>query len=602
MSETAPQPAPARPDRWVDLLVFLAVVGVLLPLALTAVYHCDESNAMRHVSLFAEGDFTVPGRPGLLWMVLVPLIWIGEPAVVMTAGRVLSVLVAGLSAVLLVRLVSREAGRGGAVLGLILLFASPNFLAHAFEIRTDTFVLPIQLTLLLLFLRGDPRRGLWWMAGLLMGAALLISQKSLYFVAALHAAVFVHALIVRREGLLKGQVIALAGGDAIAVGAVLGWYGLLALLNGMAGEVVSENLRAAAATAFTSYPLDRKARGLWHAALQSPVLYTLFVVGLGVAFARLRRHPVICAMGVTGLLLLGTIFFHRGFFHYYVASMEPYYAMVVALLLGLGWKQRRSWLTVLVLLPVVGATVWGAMRWDLYRRVHKGYQESVMRSVAEIGGGDEVRVFDGIGLVPGYPQPGFFMTRGAREEYRDRHPGDGLIRLWVDPPVHVFVYDYMTRRKYLTPRERDHVWSHYLPYRDNTRLLGWRAKVKEGVQTLTTDIVVGGDHTVWFTGEWEGAATIAGEALVHGGTVTLEHGYRELVVDVTSGMGQLWLLWGTDRVPDEEAVDWSMFPILNRQRYQHYRKGGDLKTPRDDPSLKRNKRKKKRRSSDEIAG
>ena len=593
-------PTSRLPRRWLEGLVFAAVAGALLPLALTAVYHCDEMNAMRHVGMFADGDFAIPGRPGLLWLLLVPLIWLSDPKVIMLAARVLSVLAAGLSAVLLLRLTRRDAAlRGGAaaggVLAVVFLFSSPNFMAHAFEIRTDTFVLPLQLGLLLLWLRDEPRRGRWWIAGLMVGAILLFSQKSLYFTAALHAAVIVHALILRRKGLLRTQLRSLLGMDLLAVALVLAWYGLMTLLNGGSGEFVSENLRAAAATAFTSTPLDRKARGLWHAALAAPVLYTVFLAAIAVTFVRPRRQPVTSAAAVVTLGLLCTIFVHRGFFHYYIASLEPFYALVAALVCGLAWDSKRWWARTLVLAAVAGVLLWGGLRWNLYRQVHNDYQESVMAAVQEIGGNDRVRVFDGIGLLPGYPQPGFFMTRGAREDFRARHPDDGLILLWRDPPVHVFVYDYMTRRKYLTRNEREYVASHYLPYRDNVRLLGWRGKVggkgADGAQTLQADIVVAGDYTVWFDGGLNGRVALGDSILQHRDTIRLESGAHELSVEGNSG--ELWLLWGLDRIPDEDTVDWSMFPILNRQRYQHYRKAGDLKTPRDDPSRVRAKKRRK---------
>ena len=576
----------------------MAVIGALLPLAMTAVYHCDEMNAMRHVGMFAEGDFAIPGRPGLLWLVMVPLIWLSDPKVTMLTARVLSVAAAGVSAVLLLRLASRDAGlragaASGGVIAVLFLFSSPNFMAHAFEIRTDTFVLPLQLGLLLLWLREDPRRGRWWIAGLMVGVILLFSQKSLYFTAALHAAVVAHALIVRREGLLRAQLRSLLGMDLLAVAMVMAWYGLMTLLNGGSGEFVGENLRAAAATAFTATPLDRKARNLWHAALAAPVLYGTFLAAFAVAFARPQRRPLTCAVGGLTIGLLCTIFVHRGFFHYYIASLEPWYALVAALLCGLAWDSKRWWARSLVLAAVAGVLIWGGLRWNLYRQVHNDYQESVMASVEEIGGGERVRVFDGIGLVPGYPQPGFFMTRGAREEFRARHPDDGLILLWRDPPVHVFVYDYMTRSKYLTRNEREYVATHYLPFRDNVRLLGWRGKVggkgAGDAQTMQADIVVEGDYTVWFDNGLSGRVSLGEGVVQHRDTIRLAAGAHEISVEGVRG--ELWLLWGIDRIPDEDTVDWSMFPILNRQRYQHYRKAGDLKTPRDDPSLARNKKK-----------
>ena len=75
---------------------------------------------------------------------------------------------------------------------------------------------------------------------------------------------------------------------------------------------------------------------------------------------------------------------------------------------------------------------------------------------------------------------------------------------------------------------------------------------------------------------------VAGQPLAHGETIELAEGLHPVEVRDLEGHGELWLIIGADRVPDEEAVDWSMFPILSRKRYQRYLKDGDLKSPPED--------------------
>lgn len=565
------------------------VAAVLTPLALTTTYHCDELNAVRHAALFAEGDFRVPGRPGLLWFALSPLFALPTPPSILVAARLLSVLATALAAVLWLGLATREVGRTAALAALVLLIASPNFMGHCFEIRTDTFVLPIALLLLTLLCRTSPSRHAGWVAGILVASALLISQKSVYFVGALHAAALLFALLSGGRQGAWAQARRLAVMDGVGLALVLAYYGVLIALNGGVEGFLDEHLGAAASTAFDSYPLDRKARGLWHSTWETPLLYLAAVAGMVLAARQGRRRPLLAAFAVLDLLLLSTIFFHRGFFHYYVASMEPFHALLAALTLATLWEVAREgrraprilgWVAVV---GIAAAVVWGGVRWHRFFQVHKGYQEAVMHTVMEAFD-DDVQVFDGIGLLPGYPQPGFFMTKGGRDAYRAKHPTDGLIRLWRDPPARVYVYDYMTRTRYLTATERRYVRDHYVPYRDNVRLLGWRfdpAARRKGEPTA--EILVPGPYTVWFAGGWSGEVTLDGGPATHGQTVDLPAGELPLSVSDRIGDGELWLLIGADRAPDEEAVDYSMFPILNRKRYQRYTRAGDLATPPNCP-------------------
>ena len=574
----------------VQLLAAAAfVAAVLTPLALTATYHCDELNAVRHAALFAEGDFRVPGRPGLLWFALSPLFALPTPPSILVAARLVSVLATALAAVLWLGLATREVGRTAALAALVLLIASPNFMGHCFEIRTDTFVLPIALLLLTLLCRPSPLRGTAWIAGVLVASALLISQKSLYFVGALHAAALLFALLSGGKRAVWTQARRLALMDATGLALVLGYYGLLVSLNGGVAGFLDEHLGAAASTAFDSYPLDRKARGLWHSTWETPLLYLAAVAGMILAARRPRRRPLLAAIAALDLLLLSTIFFHRGFFHYYVASMEPFHALLAALSLGSLWEAARRgsripgvlrWVAVA---GIAAAVIWGGLRWNRFRQVHKGYQEAVMHTVVDAFD-DKVQVFDGIGLLPGYPQPGFFMTKGGRDAYRAKHTKDGLVRLWRDPPAQVYVYDYMTRKRYLTPVERRYVRDHYVPYRDNVRLLGWRFDPADRHKgEPRAEILVPGPYTVWFAGGWTGEVSLDGVPVSHGQTVDLEIGELPLSVSDRTGDGELWLIIGADRVPDEDAVDYSMFPILNRKRYQRYTRAGDLATPPNCP-------------------
>ncbi len=57
----------------------------------------------------------------------------------------------------------------------------------------------------------------------------------------------------------------------------------------------------------------------------------------------------------------------------------------------------------------------------------------------------------------------------------------------------------------------------------------------------------------------------------------------------TQGTGELWLILGAGREPEQGPhVDWSLFPIASRTRFQQYDRPGDrgeLRTQDTDPSV-----------------
>ena len=148
----AVEPAP----RWLRVLVvFVIVLGAasLLPAALTAALHCDETNVFRHVTRFQNGDFIRPGRPGLLWLLLLPLNFLPEPALSVHAYRLVSTAASFVTLAFVAGLALRprgdepaptREGAWGALAALVLLITSGDWQAHAFEIRTDTYAVPHQ--------------------------------------------------------------------------------------------------------------------------------------------------------------------------------------------------------------------------------------------------------------------------------------------------------------------------------------------------------------------------------------------------------------------------------------------------------------------------
>ena len=159
----------------------------------------------------------------------------------------------------------------------------------------------------------------------------------------------------------------------------------------------------------------------------------------------------------------------------------------------------------------------------------------------------------------------------------------------------------MSRRKYLHKTERKWLWTHYLPYRSNIYLHGGRMKVAQNPASMSVELLVDGNYTVWFRGGWKGQASLDGEAITHGQVVQITAGKHKLEGSASEGSGQLWLMLGKDRVPyanrASDQTDYSMFTLLRRARYQQYDdKNGersDLRTPDHDPTIGRVNRKKR---------
>ena len=187
------------------LLVAVSLVAWLFSYAGLAGFHSDELNVLHHVGKFAEGDVRRPGRPGLLWLALTPLMSLGPPAEVLEGARWVSAVAAACSVALLLHLATpgtgpqassmppppaglseRELWRSMAPLFALLMLGSAGlWVTHSVELRTDSFTTPLTLGALVLLWgrRGSTRRLL--AAAALVAVAGLCSQKSLYNAAGL---------------------------------------------------------------------------------------------------------------------------------------------------------------------------------------------------------------------------------------------------------------------------------------------------------------------------------------------------------------------------------------------------------------------------------
>lgn len=625
--EGAAAPEVGGGHRWLAPVVLVLAGLSILPAAWLTALHCDEFVVLQHVSDFYRGQFQGAGRPGLLWMLLMPLVALKNPVWITLAVR-MTALLASVGTIAGVWWLAERAarpleqdppdegvGRSSKLpwYGLsaaFLLLSSMDWQGHSFEVRTDTYVVPLTFLAIALLWRAELSLKSALLVGLVVAATGLISQKSLYNAVGLGTGwlLLMGVLLSHRRLRLGRQLLAALLAVAAALLAVGLWYGLMAWLQSDTG-FISAQVSGAMKTAFKeSIAMTNKWRALRLGMGLAPALWTAAALGVVLALWQARRRPLwLSSLGFVAVML-STIFFHRGFFLYYIASFEPYVAILAAAVVGsiCHWLSRRvsPWLAAAFLALLVAIQVGQSLGpYQNMLAANNGPQLSVMREAVEAFP-EAVPYWDAIGMVPGYEETTFFGTALGRRWFRQSSGRNGFIARARTRKPHFYIRNYMTRRRYLRPAERRWLWTHYLPYRNNLYIHGGRMKVSPEVAEKPVELLVTGDYTVWFRGGWSGEASLDGEPVQHGEIVSVAEGKHVLRARSTAGNeAQFWLMLGRDRRPAteraEQQVDYSMFTLLARGRYQQYddkkNERSDLRTPDHDPTIGRVNEKKRHR-------
>ncbi len=614
---TDPAPIEQAAPRWLAPLLLCLASLSMLPGAWWAAFHCDEFVVLDHVSDFARGNFAGSGRPGLLWMVLVPLTWLGDPVVIAQAAR-FTALAASVGTLVGLWHLAERAGRVDGsdesemtaaarwpwfgMAAVLLLVTTMDWQAHSFEVRTDTYAVPLTFAVMALLWRAEVSLKSAVAIGILVAATGLISQKSVYNAAGLGLGWLGMVAMLAWSGRLqlKRQLVAAAAAVTTALVFVALWYGLMALLQADT-EFVAKQMSAATRTAFKeSTPMRNKLHALGLGIGMGPVLWGMAAPGALWSIWRARRRPGYLAALLLALAMVGTIYVHRGYFMYYIASFEPYVALVAAVALGSMCRALHARVGLWAALLLLGALVFGqglrsSQPFHAMLATSNQPQYEVIEAAREAFP-ESVPYWDAIGLVSGYKETTFFGTALGRRWFRQAGGNQAFIKRARLNKPHFYIRNYMTRRRYLRPTERHWLWTHYLPYRSNLYLHGGRMRVTDTLQEQSFESLVSGEYTVYFRGGWTGEAWLDGEPVQHGQIVSLQEGAHRLKAASDGRNGaQLWVILGRDRKPAAEfaaqQVDYSMFPLLTRKRYQQYddknNERSDLRTPDHDPVIAR---------------
>jgi|GEM_PF-1277499 len=591
-------PLPRLTAGRLALLVAVPLMAAMLAYGLRAAFHSDELNVLLHVERFARGEFRAPGRPGLLWAVLTPLMVTDNPVALMTASRVVAVAViaCGMGCI---AVLGRPRGAADSwvdrllpATAIALVLTSASFAPHAVEVRTDTFTTPLTLLAIVVLWRERWTPKTVALAAVVVAAAILCSQKSAYNAIGL-AVAWLLARPAQPGGVSwvrsRGRDAAIA--VAVVGGLVVGWYGLLSVLAGTGGDLVSTNLERAASTAFANtVPWEDKTKWLAQAVQRAPLLYGASAVGLLVSAWRAWRGPQdgrVLASALVGATMLGVIAVHRGFFPYYIASIEPLLALPAALAVltaadGVGRVLEKArvprGLTVAALtlamlggalhhqLPVLKQAwaVTNAGQYELSGRVHRIF-------------GGPVPYIGGLNIIPGYAETAGYLTADAR--LAKRKQDRTFIATKMSDGARFFVRAYMTRDVYLKRAEKKTLYTSYLPVSPNLYVHGARVRWTEGGTDghRVAPIYVDGAYTVRVRGESTPELRVNGAPVTDGQVLTLSRGDIALTVGPADAVGEAWLVLGdgTEVEPPGTHVDYSLFPKDrngSRTRYQRYDK------------------------------
>lgn len=585
-------------------LLLLAAATWMVAYGLRAAFHSDELNVLWHAHRFATGNVGNPGRPGLLFLAIAPIMWLSDPAHILLAGRAVAI---GATLVTLWLIAWLGRPREGdawstwrAPIAVLLAASAGLWATHGIELRTDTFTTPLTLAAVAVLWRRRWTPQTAATAAAVVASAVLISQKSAYNTVGLALAWLIAGPTLNPEGSrwsarLRDALVAIGVGAAL----LLAWFAALSLASDQGSGVLQKTIGTAANTAFGGgITTAQKSGWLQNAIERAPALWLL--AGPGVLIAAIRKNRPTLAVGIVAVALVAVFPLHRGFFPYYIASIEPLLALPAAeSLLALG--ALGAWLGGKVGQARIGGALaalgLAAGLWVSHEDGRTSFRKAwVVDNAAQLQlTRDVVRMFPeptpyfaGIYLVPGYPEVAGYLTSQNRNAKR-KVAGNFISALLREAPARFFVRNYMSRQRYLRKGEKQLLYRSYLPVAPNLYVHGARVRWEAGttVGVLPIQVFLDAEYTVIRRGPEKGSTPelrVDGELVEVGQRVPLSKGFHEVRIGPSTDGGEVWLALG-EELPIEvprTPVDHSMFPKdrgTSRSRYQRYdrkRQGWDL--------------------------
>lgn len=383
---------------WIPWVLLVAMAAVFLTTAWQARFVMDEFALLQGAGYLARSPLyrgVDPIKTVLATELYSLATWAVSSVGAVRAGRVIGML-AAVATFLLIYKAARELWprRSLAVLVVIAALSFSNVFERAFRIRTDTIALPFALAAFVLLIL--PRRGSWHtvLAGTLLGASFLCTQKAIYFIGA-----FLIALVLAkgstedwrqalRDGaLLLGGWCAAFLAYAIYFGGTEWWRVVTMVLVGPQ-YIFSGTASYSGLSSFITQSLGRNI-----------VPYALTLTGLGITLACWRQSGFAERFAaIATMLVVALIFTHSQPWPYVFVWPQALLALwvlpLVEMVSARGWLSRRySVLAVLILFAAFALP-----RQTRYLQ-HTNFEQLSVIAEAERLLEPGSRYFDGVGMV-----------------------------------------------------------------------------------------------------------------------------------------------------------------------------------------------------------
>jgi 4-amino-4-deoxy-L-arabinose transferase-like glycosyltransferase len=362
---------------WLEGLVVVPILGALLAFQALNIFHApytsDEGTLMANAQAILQGKITPYtydySQPPLGWIQIAGWLKLTEGIAsfgnAINSGRVLMLILAGASSLLLYLITSRLSGsRSAAMLAMILYTLSPLSLLYRDQVllyNIGTFWLLLSLWLVT---SSKSRLGTFALAAAALGIAILSDGLFLIFLPAMLYAVSVYATSFQRKfskvafayvtlaissvsvllALLKSEF--LPSGDPLAhpslIGAFLQMLGREFLPSG--NPIVQPNLIVAFLLKAQSPLADQQSSAIWQTWLQAdlPLIAAgtaaMFLNILGGTVNRFQRLAAILGATFWGVLIINTIWYP-----YSIVPLLPFLALNIAMAINtpLRWLTRH---------------------------------------------------------------------------------------------------------------------------------------------------------------------------------------------------------------------------------------------------------------------
>ena len=458
-------------------------------------------------------------------------------------GNEVDQVVAGRAAMFLLRLATsalvflvgrRLFGTTGALIAVLASLGFSYLMRHGESFRSDPIIVFLFLGATALLVVGRPSRVAAGVAGVLLGATILVSAKAVFYLPI--AAVIVAASIPGQREPGRLSRLALLGTAAILAYLALHWLHAVALPGGRLDSTGTMATQVAGRVLWQSPPLEILAASFRH----DWAFWLLVLVGACFAMSEaLWGAPTWrrVAWVVLGLLFpLSTLLFYRNAFAYYYVSVIPLASLACGLAVARleGWLSRRP-LAAGIVTSLSGLALWTA-GWMAYRALDADTiapQREVIDAVREAFPAP-VPYLDRASMIAMYPSAGPFMTTYVLTDYRERGTANypELVRRRqprfllanVDGLDLARPWDSMAASPYRLLREDfDYLKDHYVHHWGPVWVAG-TTRLADAERDLVLELPVPGPYTV----ESPGVVILDGDPVAGGSVVQVEQGEHTL--------------------------------------------------------------------------